>query len=80
MVQKEDWDRPYKAKIFAVNKNDTYDVEMDPNGSYRIPGQRINNVEVEYIFPISQGGGRKKRKTRKRRKSRRRRRRKSRKR
>jgi len=74
MVQKEDWDKPYKAKIFAVNKYDTYDVEMDPNGNYRIPGQRINNVEVEYIFPISQGGGRKKRKTRKRRKSRRRRR------
>ena len=74
MVQKEDWDRPYKAKIFAVNNNDTYDVEMDPNGSYRIPGQRIDNVEVEYIFPITQTGGKKRRKTRKRRKSRRRRR------
>ena len=53
MVQKEDWDKPYKATIQSVYKNDTYDVEMDPNGNYRIPGQWINNVEVEYIFPIT---------------------------
>ena len=80
MVQKEDWDKPYKATIQRVYKDDTYDVEMDPKGNYRIPGQWINKVEVEYIFPITQTGGGKRRKTRKRRKSRRRRRRKSRKR
>jgi hypothetical protein len=75
MVQKEDWDKPYKATIQRINKNDTYDVEMDPKGDYRIPGQWIKNVLVENIFPISnpQGGGRKKRKTRKRRKRKRRR-------
>ena len=69
MVQKEDWDKPYKATIQRINKNDTYDVEMDPKGDYRIPGQWIKNVLVENIFPISnpQSGGRKKRKTRKRR-------------
>lgn len=83
MVQKEDWDKPYKATIQRIYKDDTYDVEMDPKGNYRIPGQWISKVEVEYIFPITQTGGGKRRirrKTRKRRKSRKRRRRKSRKR
>ena len=56
MVQKEDWDKPYKATI-QVYKDDTYDVEMDPKGNYRIPGQWISKVEVEYIFPITQTGG-----------------------